>query len=242
MKQALALLFLLAAVPAHALVIGPNKGVFGVASSGGGGGGGGCGSSEFANDTFTEAGTGNIDLDTHTKDSGGTWTNGAGQNGVNSLSLDRANDVFLSTASGTNGAGAVISDTVSCQNYTVEASVRTVSTGTNRIGVTARHDLAAGTGYWLRIAGNGDISLFTMVNGAATTELCDNTVATLVGSFSTGTNYDLGLSVNGTTISAEINGISLCSITDSTYSTGKPGLLITNTGPRGDNFTATYIP
>lgn len=202
-----------------------------------------CGSSVIASDTFTEGSTGNIALNTHTKDSGGSWTTGGGSLGINDLSLDRTNDVVLSTASGSNGAGGVIDDSITCYNYKVEASMRTGSTGTNRIGVLARYDLASGNGYWLRITGSGTLDLYKDVGGSATVLLSSDTVTNIVGSFSSATNYDLRLDINGSQLTAYINStLAFPSVTDTSYTTGKPGIKITNTSPRGDGFVATYLP
>lgn len=206
------------------------------------GGGASCGSDVFAEDNFTEASTGNISLESHTKTSGGTWVGSNGQNATNGLSLDRANDVVLSTSAGSNGAAAVISEAVTCYDYYTYMSARTGSTGSNRIGPMARFDLATGNGYWLRITGGGDVDVYVLAGGSATVELCSESIAALVGSFSTGTNYDLVLNVDGSTISATINDIPVCSVTDTTYTTGKPGIKITNTAPRGDNFEAAHLP
>lgn len=229
------LLFLLAFIPctAHAWVIQHRQTV--VAGSS-------CGSALIASDTFTESGTGNIALNAHTKTTGGTWVTGGGALGLNDLSLDRTNDLVLSTASATNGAGGVIDDTVSCYNYNVQMTARTGGTGSNRIGPMGRFDIATGNGYWLRITGGGSVELYELIANSADVQLCTDSVATLLGSFATSTNYTLLLEMNGTTLTASINSTQLCSVTNSTYSTGKPGVKITNTSPRGDNFSATFLP
>jgi hypothetical protein len=199
----------------------------------------GCGSSEFANDTFTD---GTVNLDAHTKDSGGSWTNSNGLNLTNGLQIDGPNDVIRSTASASNGAAAVIDDTVTCYDYKVVMDARTGSTGTNRIGPLARFDLTTGDGYWLRTSGSGSVSLYILDGGSATTELCTATISSLLGSFSTSTMYTLRLEVDGSSLGAYINDTEVCTTTDTTYTAGKPGVKTTNTSPRGDNFVATYLP
>lgn len=202
----------------------------------------GCGSALIASDTFTEASTGNIALNTHTKTSGGSWTTGGGTSGINDLSLDRANDVALSTASGANGAGGVIDDSVGCYDYSIQSLVRTGGTGSNRVGVLGRYDLAAGNGYWLRITGGGELSLYEDVAGSAANLISSTTVAGVVGSFAVGTNYTLRLDMKGTQLLSYINDTQAFASTNATYTTGKPGIKITNTSSRADTFTSSFIP
>lgn len=199
----------------------------------------GC-SGTFATDTFTEAAATEILLTAHTKDSGGGWTERADtvKDGY-SVYLNGTNDVILSTTVVGGGALAAISDTLTCFDYSVEMTAQVgVAAGNHRIGLLMRYDPVTDTGYNFRIEGDGDADLYIRTGGGAGSKLADGTVA----SFNASTVYDLRCDVEGSQITCYVDDVEVVSATDGTYTTGNPGVFITNTGPRGFDFSAAYLP
>jgi hypothetical protein len=179
----------------------------------------------FIEDTFTAPdGTALVD---HTPDIGGAWgpvgsdLTISGGKATNSAESDSA-DFNLATPPDTG-------------NYTVEADVVAVYASPTNIQLWARQ--ASGlTGYALQLSSDGSIAIlrdyFTaLVSGAVT-------------GFTVGTSYHLKLTVNGINLSVSVDGTTILTTTDSTYTNGDPGL-----GCRGgntnswtfDNFLATTL-
>ncbi len=214
------------------LPLGKPRGIFGAAAAAG------C-SGAFATDSFTEGGFTNLELNLHTKDSGSGWTDPSFE--PRRVYIDQTNDNILSTTTaGGAGALAVVSDSITCFNYSVQMLGRTGSTTNNRIGVLGRFDATAGTGYEFRITGAGQAELRRWDSSSSQTVLASNAIA----GFSTATNYTLRMDLENSTgtIKCFIDGVMSSSSVSTTYTTGKPGLIMTNSNPRGDNFVATYYP
>lgn len=192
----------------------------------------GCGTGTFFSDTFTEGS--NVNLDAHTPDTGTGWTGTDAGNGV--LAIDAVNDHLRST---TGTGHAVITDDVDCDDYTVTASARTGSTGSNRVGPLTRWDEPNDSGYEGRVTGSGNWEIRRVDNGSAT-ELTSGSVATLLGSFSVNTFYAIELRSEGSTHTIWINDTLADSVEDATYGSGKPGITVSGTNPRATSLTMEY--
>lgn len=191
----------------------------------------------FFSDTFTEEGTGNINLDQHTPDTGGLWT--GSDTGDGKLVLDRGTDEIKSTNTGGLTNKAFPNLTADCTNYSVSASVKTGTTGnSHRVGVYGRWlDTSGGNGYRGRIEGDGTVRLEVITNGTAL-DLDTDTVA----SFSASTYYDLELRMSGALIRVYVNGVLECSATDTAHSeAGTIGMYLRNANVRMTSFSAAYL-
>jgi hypothetical protein len=102
---------------------------------------------------------------------------------------------------------------------TVIARVKPVSfNGTDRfVSVLARFKDKSNY-YFVALRSSGKVELKKLVNGSSTA------LATITMTISTGTWYTVKLSAIGSTISASVNGTSVGSVTDSTFTAGKAGL------------------
>lgn len=195
-----------------------------------------CGSVLISSDPFTRASTGNELL---TVD--GMWAERTTLNGY-SVYVDRTNDVALSTTNTGGGAYAALSATLTCHDYSVEWSGKTGNTtASQRSGVLARYDPATHSGFLFRIEGDGDADLYR-VDAGVNTLLGHTTVAAVLGAFSATTNYLVEMHVKGTSITCYLDNTQALFVIDATYATGNPGVFLTNTGARGDSFSATYLP
>jgi hypothetical protein len=115
-------------------------------------------------------------------------------------------------------------------NYSIQARVKATSFATSA-GVVSIAARAAGATkmYRLSLTGGNKVQLETM-NGSAVTVL-----GSLSQTISTSTFYTLKLSVSGTTISGTVNGTSVGSVSDSTISAGRIGLLTEHAAGRFDD-------
>ncbi|GIE37085.1 hypothetical protein Ait01nite_101300 [Actinoplanes italicus] len=120
--------------------------------------------------------------------------------------------------------------TTTWTNYSVQARVKATSFGSSA-GVVALTGRAAGSTkmYRLSLTGANRVQLETM-NGSAVTVL-----GSLSQTISAGTYYTLKLSFSGTTISGSVNGTSVGSVSDSTITAGRIGLLTENAAGRFDD-------
>lgn len=177
----------------------------------------------LANDNFNR---------TETPMSGSGWATGSGDNAFN-----------------LNGTAAVPSDINSdcCVYYTGPtftndqwSQVKATNTGTgggSGIGVVVRHAGSARTYYRLTIDGAGNIDLGKLVAGSYT-GLTTRSVTYVAGKI-------LGLSVSGTTIKIWYDLVQQgANVTDTSISTGSPGLLYSSTltSSSGDDWCAGSIP
>jgi hypothetical protein len=189
----------------------------------------------FANATFTEAGTGNLNLSASIPESGGIWSGANSTDGT--LVVDRSVDEVKST----NGTGltkvSYLSLSADCTNYSVFASAKAGSTtNSNRVGIMGRYDGATDTGYRFRIEGDGTARLEKLVNGT-NTDLDTDPIA----GFSVTTYYSLELRMSGTTISGWVNGVQECLATDASITTpGTIGMIIRNGNARLTSISAAY--
>jgi hypothetical protein len=120
--------------------------------------------------------------------------------------------------------------TTSWTNYSVQARVKATAFGSSA-GVVALTGRASGSTkmYRLSLTGANKVQLETM-NGSAVTVL-----GSLGQTISTGTYYTLKLSFSGTTISGSVNGTSVGSVSDSTITAGRIGLLTEYAAGRFDD-------
>jgi len=188
----------------------------------------------FFADTFTESGTGNINLaDSTTNDWEGTdATDG-------SIVIDRSNDEIKSTNTGGVTKTAFTTLTANCSNYSVTGSMKTGSTGnSHRVGVLGRWiNTSGGNGYRGRIEGDGTVRLEKVTNGTSL-DLDTDTIA----GFSSSTYYSVELRMAGSTISVYVGGVLECTASDSAHVTpGSVGVLLRNGNIRLTSVTATYL-
>ena len=115
-------------------------------------------------------------------------------------------------------------------NYSVQARVKATSFASTAgvVSLTARAGSATKM-YRLSLTGGNRVQLEAM-NGSAVTVL-----AGLSQTISTSTFYTLKLSVNGSTISGTVNGTTVGSVSDSTISSGRIGLLTEHATGRFDD-------
>lgn len=191
----------------------------------------------FLSDTFTESGTGNISVESHTPDSGGgSWLRTEDDGGE--VVVDRSTDELKSTNNSGNTKLTYWSLTANCTNYSVFASVKTGgATNSSRVGVLGRWlDTSGGNGYRFRLEGDGALRLESVTNGTAI--LIDSDT---VASFSASTYYTLELRMSGTTIQGYVNDVLECSATNTTHtSAGSPGSLLRNSSVRMTSLSAAY--
>lgn len=191
----------------------------------------------FFQDSFTESGTGTMNLSLHSPTLGGIWDGTDASDG--SILLNRSNDEINSSNTGGVTKIAFSNLTADCSNYAVTGNAKTGTTGSShRVGVLGRWlNTSGGNGYRFRIEGDGTARLERVVNGTAT-DLDTDTVA----GFSASTYYDIELRMNGTTIQGYVGGVLECSATDSTHtSNGSPGILLRNGNIRMTSVEAEYL-
>lgn len=174
----------------------------------------------YLTDTFTGSAA---DLTTHAPDSsnaGGNYTKVTGNTGTISLS-------GTGKATGTNnstGAAYAAPSAPPSASYSVSADINLTGTaGTTILSVLGRIQSGAYTCYDARAeflgGGTDRWSLYNFVAG----------VSTLLGSFNdtftSGRTANLKLIMNGTTISVQVDGVTVISVTDSAISgAGAPGI------------------
>lgn len=191
----------------------------------------------FFSDTFTESGTGNINLDQHTPDIGGLWIGTDAGDG--SIVLDRGNDEIKSTVSGGVSKTAYSNLTANCADYSVFANVKIGASGTsNRVEVLGRYlDTSGGNGYRARLSGDGTAQLAILTNGTGI-ELDADPVA----GFSASAYYDVELRMTGSTISMYVNGVLECTATDTTHTAnGTNAVILRNTACRVTSTSLEYL-
>ncbi|GAB4048181.1 pectate lyase family protein [Catellatospora paridis] len=122
--------------------------------------------------------------------------------------------------------------TASWTDYTVQARVQPVAFGnsTRAAGITARAQNMTSF-YALVLAGSGTAQL-RRVSGGGTTTLASAPV-----SVSTGTWYTLALRVSGSQLTGSVNGTALVSASDTTFATGRIGLVASYTSALFDDVT-----
>jgi hypothetical protein len=126
-------------------------------------------------------------------------------------------------------------------NHYSQMKITSVASSTgNGFGVCVRHDPTVGTKtmYRLVLEGGGNFEVVKLVAGA-TTSLRTGTVSYVAATA-------LGLSINGSTLKVWYAGVQIgADITDSTITTGVPGIAYSSTVasvPTGDDWDAGTVP
>ncbi|HEY3870891.1 MAG TPA: RICIN domain-containing protein [Actinocrinis sp.] len=113
---------------------------------------------------------------------------------------------------------------LSWTNYTVSADAQIQQAGAvqlmGRVGTQQPFSVAGIDEYYLQLSNTGAWSIVKNTTGASLTTLASGTVAAP----GTGTWQHLALTVNGSTITAAINGTTVGSVSDGSYSHGQVGL------------------
>ncbi len=193
-----------------------------------------AGASDFVTDSFTMAGSSNVDLSTHTGELGATWTHHPHANYTTPFNLDQANGVIW--AGGTSAYYA--SGTPPSADYYVQGTVKVTTAISVNIAVAGRMDTTADTMYLCRY-NNTSWDLRKIV--AATASTLATTSANLLTAGQSGT---IKLIMTGNQISCIANGTTLGPITDSSITAaGKAGVRNAgassqSTGFQLDNFSA----
>ncbi|WP_203914270.1 pectate lyase family protein [Rhizocola hellebori] len=127
--------------------------------------------------------------------------------------------------------------TTSWTDYTVQATVTPIAFGnsTRSTGVAARAQSMTNF-YSLVLVGSGSLQL-RRISGGGT-----STLASAATAVTPGTTYTLALTVSGSSLAGSVNGTQLVTATDSTFATGRVGLVASYTSVSFDNvsvFTGT---
>ena len=190
----------------------------------------------ISTDTFTESGSGDILLNTHTSDSGSGWLDSETASSA-LINLDRTNDHIKSTNSAT--AIAYVTQTLCSENYsaTLNAAVNAVG-GAHRIGVVVHYASSIDIGYEGRITGPGAWEIRRRDVGAQVI-LGSGTIS----GFSSSTFYDIKLESEDDVYSLYLDDVLQGSRGDSTYTgAGNVGVLISESAARGNTFESSYLP
>lgn len=170
----------------------------------------------FLSDTFTEAGS--TALQSHTPEVGGSWTKHSSYSG-GAFTVGAGNGLVTSVDAATlyyNDATPPGAD------YVVSGYIVANTTSAKYAGVAARISSSADTYYQTFLWGPGTLFLSKYVSGVLT-----HLQSTAV-SVTNGAQYELKLTVNGTSISAQLVGVTTLSATDSSISAaGFAGVLAT---------------
>lgn len=158
---------------------------------------------QFVLDTFTDAGT--PLLTAHTGETGATWADHPKPEWGGAYRLTGDGEIYCSLLHGVCYASGVPPSA----NYTVTAGLHIVTLGVDAIYICARMDTAVATMYMFRLSSDGSTwQLYKMVGGTATP--LDSAAATVVE----GGVYDLALAVGTGTQDAYVDGVLVCSATD----------------------------
>jgi hypothetical protein len=161
-------------------------------------------------DTFTEGS--NIDLATHTPDSGGAWTMSEQTNTTSVINVQAADDTASPTVN-TNGSAGVppriiytVDWTPDNANYDVSFTIDAVSAGDDGAGVVARW--ADSSNYYVAMLDGSDAAILAKVVGGTRTVIdgpeAVTAAATDVWKFE----------LRGTTLKFYQNGVERCSASD----------------------------
>ena len=199
------------------------------------GGSGAISQPSYMNDQFT--GASNANLNTHTADTGQTWTRNSASFSGGNLVLDGSGRIFANNASTLDTV--YNSSLVPVQaDYVVEIDFVCLSNSNiSEIGVIARGTNTSSFNFYLAQFSNNSIGLFKCVAGAYT----------LLGSSyaftpTVGVTYTLKFALAGNKLVVTLNGGQVIAVTDSTYTAaGLVGVRAAETsttsgGTHGDNF------
>lgn len=155
---------------------------------------------------------------------GGDWVlNGVGTGG---LSLDGSG----SLAFGSGDAYMMLddADTEDDQVITCDCTIG----GSSYVAILGRHSQADMSGYWLQCTNGSTVQIIRRIAGAGAY------VAQSVGTVSAGT-HRLELRISGTTLTAFLDGVEVCSGTDATFASGQVGCNINVSGSTIQTFAAS---
>jgi lysophospholipase L1-like esterase len=188
----------------------------------------------IANDLFTD--TNGTALESHTADSGATWTKHSASAGGATINSNKVSGV-------SNATLALYYSSVipASADYDVQADITFTTAASALSGIAGRIDPSAATLYFFRYSGatgSGQYQLYKTVAGTST----------LIGSYnaaeSNGVTRTLRLSMYGSVISAWIDGVQRIAVIDSAITAaGRPGLRIgnSNTLDSVDNWSVTNV-
>ncbi|MEV4518502.1 polysaccharide lyase family 1 protein [Dactylosporangium sp. NPDC049525] len=135
------------------------------------------------------------------------------------------------TQSGASAGAKALASTASWSTMTVSAKVRPTtfgSSGSRGIGVAARAQSTSN--FYALVLTSTSVQLR---KGATTT------LASAPFTAATGTTYTLSLSANGSALTGAVNGVPLVSTSDSSYATGRAGLVAGYTAGAFDDVVVT---
>lgn len=141
------------------------------------------------------------------------WTSISGGDFTSTLTVASANNVGTSVTFSAGAAiytGAGFSDT-----QTSQVTVQTTPGAAYNVGACVRMT-ATGNGYCFDSANSPQLKVYTAKVGAW--------IGSCSGAPTIG--QTLQITATGTTIAGLVNGVQVCSATDSTYSSGSPGILV----------------
>jgi hypothetical protein len=205
----------------------------------------GCGSAIFSSATFTVGA--DTRLVAYTNDTGDGWVDHPTSLPTSPLMIIDTTDLVRTTAT-TGTAMAVINQAITCFNYSVQMQVTpNNATSGHRMGPLARMDVTLDQGYEFRLVNQTGVAELRRRDSSASQVLLGSaTIGDITGLVFNSTNtYTMKISVDSANIfTCTVNGFGHAALirTDATYTTGRPGIFATNSGPRGDNWIATYVP
>jgi lysophospholipase L1-like esterase len=171
----------------------------------------------FTSDSFTDP-DGTI-ITNHTGEKGASWLPQSGYTPATPNGI-KSGRMWSPTSTGVYRVAAD-SVGISSPNYYVEVVLTRVSVlAGDNVGIIGRAQTAANTLYFARYNDTaGGWQLFKTVAGSST-----QLGSTIADTFSAGTEKTLRLTMNGTTISVQVGGATIISVTDSAIaSAGRPG-------------------
>lgn len=204
---------------------------FGICLIGSGITSGGSGGTTFVSDTFSGE-VAHVYLTAHTGEIGASWTQVTGSDSVPQVSWDQLN--LYSFGSITQAAYA--SGIPNNANYSVQADV---IPGVSFPGILARVSISSNTFYMARFSNASLVQLYKAIDGTFTL------LSEYDGSYSSSTSYVLKLKTDGTSITVDVDGINVISVTDSSITEpGRAGIRFvtsSDTTSRIDNLVGVNL-
>ncbi len=140
---------------------------------------------------------------------GGAWTNGV--TGYGNMRVN-TNDATASTSN-----GLAIVTTPSYASYANQSATITLTSSTSNVAVVLRYD-TSGNGYVCYLNDPTTIRVYRVTAAAGTQLGADFTITTVSASDT------IGMGISGSTLTVYRNGASQGTRTDSTWTTGSPGI------------------
>jgi hypothetical protein len=193
-------------------------------------------------DSFTDSDT--TLVSNHTSDSGDTWVFGLNQNAGSTAKI-YSNVLTKDNDASANAAVYYLTGETLNNDYYVQAKIKMMSSVSSGAAIVARINTASDNYYWLRH--NRDQNRWELrvtVNGTAST--LNSGSALYSDTMNAGDERVAKLEVIGTSIKAYIDGIERISATDSSHSSGQPGIRFNGiqsqtTGYSIDDFTVVNL-